>query len=341
MHGSFYDISSGNPIMFSRCLRRDHDHPPGRGRHLIDKLEEVNKASKDLTRDETGKYLVQGTETIIENIIGSVDFYVSRAVAGPMGFLETETQGPEEPPGQGRELIPLFQSVYHDIGPVHEDGWIRLIEEEGDLFYWIAARLYVQWGGLMSVHFPITPPERPEGYEGTSEAIGWGGQHQVFSSEDMRPLDRSKSGFLKELGRARTTFANRYLGHGRMLRPAPVDAPTIDLSFNQGIPGSAAITNAGTWTVPRVIHAAWIDDDNGSIGLVFVNLHAGESMSVALDIDVAALWGVDRAGATATRVTAGTSEVIGTVSDAQSLKADIALPPREAVLVEIVERSSR
>ena len=131
-------------------------------------------------REETGQYLVQGTETIIENIIGSVDFYVSRAVAGPMGFLETETQGPEEQPGQGRELIPLFQSVYHDIGPVHEDGWIRLIEEEGDLFYWIAARLYVQWGGLMSVHFPITPAERPDGYDGTSEAIGWGGQHQTF-----------------------------------------------------------------------------------------------------------------------------------------------------------------
>jgi hypothetical protein len=335
MHGSFYDISSGNPILFSRCLRRDHDHPPGRGRHLIDKLEEVNKASKDLTREETGKYLVQGTETIIENIIGSVDFYVSRAVAGPMGFLETETQGPEEPPGQGRELIPLFQSVYHDIGPVHEDGWIRLIEEEGDLFYWIAARLYVQWGGLMSVHFPITPPERPEGFEGTSEAIGWGGQLQVFGSDDMRPLDRGKSGFLKELGHARTTFANRYLAHGRMLRSVAIDAGTIDLWFHQEIPGSGAITNAGTWTVPGVIHAAWIDDDTGNVGLVFVNLHASEATSVALDMDVAALWGLQRAGAKAARVTSGSSEAIGTVSDAQTLKTDVALPPREVVLVEI------
>jgi hypothetical protein len=333
MHGSFYDISSGNPLMFSRCLRRDHDHPPGRGRHLIQNLDDVNRASKDLVREETGKYLVQGTETIIENIIGSVDFYVSRAVAGPMGFLETQTQGPEEQPGQGRELIPLFQSVYHDIGPVHEDGWIRLIEEEGELFYWIAARLYVQWGGLMSVHFPITPAERPEGYDGTSEAIGWGGQHQTF--DDLQPLDRNKSGFLKELARARTTFANRYLAHGRMLRSAPFDAGTIDLAFHQEIPGSRALTNAGTWTVPRVIHAAWTDDDTGTIGLVFVNLHADDATSVDLDLDVSSLWGVSRAGATATRVTASASDVIGTVSDAQTLKADVALAPREVVLVEI------
>jgi hypothetical protein len=339
MHGSFYDISSGNPLMFSRCLRRDHDHPPGRGRHLIENLEDVNRASKDLVREETGKYLVQGTETIIENIIGSVDFYVSRAVAGPMGFLETQTQGPEEQPGQGRELIPLFQSVYHDIGPVHEDGWIRLIEEEGDLFYWIAARLYVQWGGLMSVHFPITPAERPPGYDGTSEAIGWGGQHQTF--EDLKRLDRGKSAFLKELGRARTGFANRYLGHGRMLRAAPFDTGTIDLAFHQKIPGSDAITNAGTWTVPRVIHAAWTDDDAGTIGLVYVNLHADETTSVPLDLDLSALWGpaqvrgAQRAGAPAMRVTAGSSEVVGTVSDAHTLKTDVTLPPRAVVLVEI------
>ena len=43
-----------------------------------------------------------------------------------------------------------------------------------------------------------------------------------------------------------------------------------------------------------------------------------------------------RAGATATRVTAAGAEVIGTVSDAQTLKTDVALPPREVVLVEIV-----
>jgi hypothetical protein len=284
-------------------------------------------------REETGAYLVQGTETIIENIISSIDFYVSRAVGGPMGFLETQTQGPEEPPGQGRELIPLFQSVYHDIGPVHEDGWIRLISDEGDLFYWIAARLYVQWGGLMSIHFPITPAERPEGYEGTSEAIGWGGQHQTF--DDLEPLDRNKTAFLRELGRARTSFANRYIAHGRMLRSVPFDAGTIDLWFDQKIPGSAGITNAGTWTVPRVIHAAWIDDTNRTIGLVFVNLHADEPTAITLDVDVSSLWGVDRAGATATRITAGSSGAIGVVSDDQTLKADVTLPSREVVLVEI------
>lgn len=334
LDGSFYDISSGNPILFARCLRRDHDHPPGRGRHLVEALETVNRASKDRVRDETDKYLVQGTETIIENIIGSVDFYVSRAVAGPMGWLESETLGPEAPPGEGRELIPLFQSVYHDIGPVHEDGWIRLIEEEGDLFYWVAARLYLNWGGVMSIHYPIDAPERPPGYEGSAESIGWGGQHHVW--DDLPELDRNKSGYIRRLGSARTTFANAYLGYGRMLRNVPLACDTIDVSFDQTIPGSAAsLRNSGTWTVPVITHGVWLDEATGRVGLVLTNLHARDVQSVSLDVDVAGLWGLDHVGSRACRVTDGGSEELGTVSNDNTFKSDVDLQPRDVVLVEI------
>jgi hypothetical protein len=54
-----------------------------------------------------------------------------------------------------------------------------------------------------------------------------------------------------------------------------------------------------------------------------------------LDLDLSALWHFQRARGAATRITADSSEVIGTVSDAQTLKTDLALPPREVVLVEI------
>lgn len=331
--GSFYDISSGCPYGFSRCMREDHDHPPGRGRHMIQQLDVANRAAKDHVMNETGRYLVQGTEQIIESIIPSVDFYVARAGGGPLGFLEAWTCGPEEQPGAGRELVPLFQSIYHDVGPVHEDGWLNLCEGEGDLFYWLVSRIYVTFGGLLSVHYPLNPAERPGGYDGGSETIAFGGEHLIF--DELPELDRGKVAFVKELGRARTTFANAYLGYGRMLRPVPLDCATIDLTFDQRLPLIDSFRNQGTWTVPLVTHAAWIDDATRKVGIVLVNLHETEETTVALDVDVSSLWGLDRAGAQVTQSGASGSRPLATVDDRNQVATKVELPPRKVVLIEL------
>ena len=264
--GSFYDISSGCPWGMSKCTREDHDHPPGRGRHMLEQLDVSNRHAKDHVEKELGRYLVQGTEQIIESIIPSVDFYIARTGGGPLGFLEAWTCGPEGPPGENRELIPLFQAIYHDVGPVHEDGWFKMTREEGDLFYWLVARIYLRFGGLFQSHYPLDPPERPPGYDGGSEVIAWGGETLIFDPP-LPELDMDKVAFLKELGRARTTFANAYLSYGRMLRDAPFECGTIDLGFHQELPLIDSFRNVGTWTVPQVTHAAWADDATGNVGI--------------------------------------------------------------------------
>ena len=86
--GACYDISSGNPRLGSRCLRAEHGHPPGRGRAIIEAYDCVNMRSKEAARAESGRYFAQGVETICETVVASVDFYVSRACAGPLGALE-------------------------------------------------------------------------------------------------------------------------------------------------------------------------------------------------------------------------------------------------------------
>ena len=95
--------------------------------------------------------------------------------AGPLGQLETDYFGPETPPGEGRELIPLFQAVYHDVGPVHEDGWITLAEKEGSFFYFVAARIALVWGGILSLQYCTVPPEAFAGQDAATpaETILW------------------------------------------------------------------------------------------------------------------------------------------------------------------------
>ncbi len=329
--GACYDISSGNPMLASRCWRTDHGHPPGRGRGLVDAHDRVNRRSKQATREQTGRYLVQGVETIIENVIGSVDFYVARAGAGPVGALEAWAPAPEEPPGVGRELIPLFEAVYHDVGPLRHDGWLTLADDNGDLFYWAASRIVLRWGGLLSLHYANNPPERPPGHDGPAELVNWDGATLRF--DDLPSPDPGKTAFVRELARARTELATPYLGHGRLLRPLPLETDTVALRFHQRFPSMPSMENSGSWEVPEVVQGAWEAPD-GTIGVVLVAV-GDRSVTLSIKADTAALWGVE---ATAREVTARTLEgtrVAGTVSDDGTLDVDLALEPRTVTLLEI------
>ncbi len=336
MDGVFYDISSGNTWPWSRCLRADHGHPPGRGREIVQAYETLNALSKQAVLASTGRYLVQGTEVIQEPVMGSVDFYVSRACAGPMGSLETEVFGPETQPGGGRELIPLFQAVYHDVGPVHEDGWITLSEESGDLFYFIAARIALVWGGILSLQYSTEPPEAFSGMDlGTpTETILWDAARVTW---DTFPVSSpGKEAFVKELAIARTTFGQPYLAYGKMLQPPTVESAAIELDFHQTFYGwgSEGWSNDGSWMVPSVMTSAW-RGPAGEIGIVLLNLAAQGPVQVALRTDLGQMWSLERAGCAVEVMKSEGSESRGAVSPENRLEVDVALEPRKVTIVTI------
>lgn len=331
LDGVCYDISSGNPYRLARCLRAEHGHPPGRGRAIIDAYEGMNRHSKDAVHAATGRYLAQGVETIIENVGASVDFYVSRACSGPLAVHEAWTLGPESPPGEGRELVPLYQAVYHDVGPVHEDGWLTLGAETGELFYWVAARVYLQWGGLMSLYYATAPPERPPGYAGGAEVITWDGACVRF--DDLPEPDTGKIDFLRELALARTTFGRPFLAYGRLVRPAPLDLRTIELRYRREIRDFNTHAE-GVWPVPEVLHAAWRDID-GDLGLFFVNLRASEAVTVSVSADARALWNVDLGGGEASVVTGNGTTVLPRLPEDSPLTLSVGLAPRRVTLLRL------
>ena len=294
--GVSYDISSGNPRVGSRCLRADHGHPPGRGRDIIQAYDRVNRASKDSVRRETGRYFAQGVETICETALSSIDYYIARACAGPLSALESWFVGPEDPPGGQRELIPLFQAIYHDVGPVPEDGWLTLSKEQGELFYWIAARIYLQWGGILSLQYADHPPERLPDHEGPTEVIYWSGARVVF--DHLPESDPDKITFVEELARARLTFGRDYLAYGRMLRPLDLPSQTIDLPYSHRLYVQGDLQADGAWPVPQIMHAAWASP-SGGVGFFFVNLHPSEPVALSTTVDSGERWSFDTRGRTA------------------------------------------
>lgn len=331
LDGVFYDISSGNVLMASRCWRADHGHTPGRGREIVEAYDRVNRRSKAATRRSTGRYLVQGVEVINETVVGSVDFFVSRACAGPLGALETWVPAPEEPPGTGRELLPLFQAVYHDVGPVQHDGWLTLAADTGDLFYWISARIVLQWGGLLSLHYANNPPERIAGHDEPARVVNWDGATWEF--DDLPEPDPGKIAFARELAVVRTEMATDYVAHGRLLRSVPLATGTVNLGFSQRFGTVPRLRNHGAWDVPEVVHGAW-EAPGGAIGLLFVAVGEGP-VALPLSIDTGALWGRDLAGAEVTVTTRDGATSAGTVGSEGAFAVELALASRAVTLVEI------
>lgn len=302
---------------------------------MVVAADRVNRRSKAAVDEATGRYLVQGVECIIENVIGSVDFYVARAGAGPMGYHEGWNPSHEEPPGTGRELLPLFEAVYHDVGPVRHDGWLTMAENHGDLFFWAAARICLQWGALLSLHysygFAYNPPERVDGVDTLPGHVNWDGATVHF--ESLPELDDAKAAFVGELARARTALARPYLCHGRMLRPVPLSCGTVTQWFAGSYSSAPTLVLDGEWEVPEVVHGAWLGP-NGTVGVVLVAVGT-EPVTVTLDADPAALWGLDY-GAAPIRVRTAEGIVTNSACDDDgSMRLDVDLAPRVVTLVEI------
>ena len=280
MHGVCYDISSGNPP--ARCLNADHGHPPGWGRDVVTANNDLNARTHRAVHEATGAYPALGNEGIIENIIPSMDFYTARAIGGPLGALEAFIGGRERPPGEGHELVPYFDAVYHDYAPVREDVWCEISKRQGDIYYWTSARCVLVWGGILSLHYAINWPGPGHGPE-SAEFIGWDGGHYV-SNVPLPEDDPGKLAFLAELAAARTGYGNRYLGWGRLLPPPSVDGGTVSLSYE--FEGDWRVVDrnlfpSGSWDVPRVTSARWEDPD-GNVGVFLCNV-GPDPVTVELD----------------------------------------------------------
>jgi hypothetical protein len=258
---NYYDISVSNLVM--QCLAENHSHHPGAGSEIVEAFRRMYRDTNEATAHARSKLVPSGTEVISECFLQEFDFYQARAEATPFAPFEADNYRDWIVAGRA-EKIPLFTYVYHECGPLRMDGWARLAQEAGDLFYWIAARVVLN-GGLLQLNYEFSGLEDLDGNSDNPA------EHYFRFEPHRYQIDPAKAAFVGEVARTRIGPANPFLAYGTMLRPPVVEAPRVDLDyFRYNVFPGPSYKERGTMSVPSVLATAWRHD--GRVAWCVANL---------------------------------------------------------------------
>ncbi|MCU0963447.1 MAG: YidC/Oxa1 family insertase periplasmic domain-containing protein [Pirellulaceae bacterium] len=286
-----------------------------------------------------GDYVPVGTECVAEPYVSCLDTAYVRT-AGIDLFMETMpyTRFLTWIPDGQMEVVPLFEFVYHEYGPVAMQGIYSVnawtAPQGDDLWSWSEARATL-WGQLVVAHF------LPPGVE----------------------VSAARRAFLQSMTAARTGFARDFLVYGRLQPPPPIDAGTMEIDHGlapdgwlrkialavpdpatqvppkdgnwntaqwvasmQTIPSTPAQTS--TLTVPVVLAQAYTFQRK--LGILLVNLCRDRTVTVPVPIRPSE-YGLVDGGYRIDQVTAeGVRRIAGGVG---AITVSLDLPPREFVLL--------
>jgi len=328
--GLYYDISAGCGPRWSD--RDDHGHPPGYGRWLWDGYAETYRKSKAAATAEKGRYVAQGIEMGIENLIRYVDFCQWRAGGLVQGDIELMPFMDLVKQGKAIKL-PLFSYLYHEYGPVMLDGWAKLSREFGEIFYLIAAQVALQQGGLVELNYEYSPLELFPGMTGPTYQLMY--HCAILVDQEPYEADPEKLKFLREIALARTEFAKDYLAYGKAMRPVRFVSSVPEMYFSWKHYNSiGGRRESGRYLAPSIVHQAWSYRDE-KLGLLFVNLDGTQAQDVEFTID-RPKYRLRKASYSIWRVTGDGREKMGSWDHEDTLNLSVHLPPRRIVLIEIL-----
>ena len=221
MNAIYYDISANN--LLKVCTSEDHHHTPGGGREINEGYREIYRDTQEALCKEAGTYIPMGTEQMCETFLDRLDFYQARAWGQPCSTLETWPILEYMRSGQAR-MIPLFDYVYHEYGVVRMDGWGKLVEETGELFFDTVAKTYL-WGGLYEINHEYSPMEEIDGIENSSSEhyFHFDPQHYAYSPD--------RAAYLATFASARVGCARPYWAYGQMVRTPRINVPKVKKSW--------------------------------------------------------------------------------------------------------------
>ncbi len=258
----YYDISANNLIKV--CMDENHGHQRGGGKEITDGYCDVYADTHDALSKEAGKYIPLGTEMMNETFLSHLDFYQARAWAQPCSTLETYPFREQMRSGLA-QMIPLFDYVYHEMGVVRMDGWGKLVDEIGSLFYYNVAKVYL-WGGLYEINHEYSPMEELDGAENSGEDhyFHFDPQHCAYAPD--------RASYVKQFASLRTGAGLPYLAYGRMTKKPDMEIPEMDASwyhYNHG-QTDTSYKARGVLKVKTVLTSAY-EDLSGGYALFLAN----------------------------------------------------------------------
>ncbi|WP_261130865.1 DUF6259 domain-containing protein [Bacillus sp. Marseille-Q3570] len=260
----YYDISANNILKI--CMDESHGHPKGAGSHItMAYRENYIKTKEAMMKKADLSYIPMGTEMMNEVFLDTLDYYQARAGAQPAAPLEGWNIRELMKSGEA-EIIPMFTYVYHEYGPVRLDGWGKLVEEIGDLFYFTVARTYL-WGGLYELNYEYSPLEAIDGVENTRE------EHYYPFEPQGYPFSPRRAEYISKFAHVRTGVGNKYLAYGKMLRPLKFDCEKVNLCWSHYncAKNFKEYNDSGELAVDSIVHSVW-ESPGRQVGLFFANV---------------------------------------------------------------------
>ena len=209
------------------------------------------------------------------------------------------------------------------------DGWGKVVEEVGDLFYDNVAKIYL-WGGLYEINHEYSPGEAFDGKETRPEDhyYNW---KRSFGYE----YAPGRARYIGQFANLRTGAGNPYLAYGEMMPPPAIDVPQRDKHYYHYNHGPQAIFS-GDIQLPAVRASAWKRTD-GKVGYaIFLTNTELDEQRVKLQLNAADFPGAEKV---VLRTGFGNGEPqetrMGSLED-ETLTLTLKLPARTPVMLEIL-----
>ncbi|MFT4414833.1 DUF6259 domain-containing protein [Fredinandcohnia humi] len=324
----YYDISANN--IMKNCLDESHGHTKGAGRQITMAYRENYISTKEaITRAANGRYTPMGTEMINEVFLDVLDYYQARAGGQPAAPLEGWNIRELLKSGKA-ELIPMFTYVYHEYGAVRLDGWGKLVEEIGNLFYFTVARTYL-WGGLYELNYEYSPMEVCNDRENTPN------EHYYPFEPRGYKFSPERAAYIARFAELRTGLGNKYLAYGKMLRPLEFTTNTTNLNWFQYNCSKEFVeyNDSGILTVNTIIHSAWQYQDK-SIGLFFANVDI-QKQKINITLDMRNYELINREEVKVHSISEDGKTELFTIKTNEERSLGIEVPGRSVIMVEIFE----
>jgi len=156
------------------------------------------------------------------------------------------------------------------------DGWGKLAEETGELFYYTLAKVYL-WGGIYQLNHEYSPMEALSGQENPPQ------EHYFHFAPRGYAYSHKRARHLGLFASARLGDARRFWAYGRLLAAPEISLPRREYSwhnYNHAQQDDAAQTS-GTYNAEAVFISFWQAPD-GDQALFLANCDSQEGHSIKL-----------------------------------------------------------